>query len=54
MKYLDLKVISVMRGLAIDAINEAKGGHMGIAIGVAPITYSLYAKTLNINLKDPK
>lgn len=54
MKDLDLKVISVMRGLAIDAINEAKGGHMGMAIGVAPITYSLYAKTLNINLKDPK
>jgi hypothetical protein len=50
----DEELISVMRGLAIDSINKAKGGHLGMAIGVAPISYSIIAKNLNISKEDPK
>ncbi|WP_406615472.1 transketolase-like TK C-terminal-containing protein [Mycoplasmopsis hyopharyngis] len=54
MNNLDKKAIATMRGLAIDSINMAKGGHLGMAIGAAPITYSLYTKILNLNLEQPK
>ncbi|WP_373438551.1 transketolase-like TK C-terminal-containing protein [Metamycoplasma equirhinis] len=54
MKNLDEKVISAMRGIAIDAINNAKGGHMGMAIGAASISYSVIAKNLNISKENPK
>lgn len=50
----DEELISVMRGLAIDSINKAHGGHLGMAIGAAPISYSIVAKNLNISKEDPK
>lgn len=42
----DKKIIDNIRGLSIDIINEAKSGHPGIALGAAPIMYSLYANHL--------
>ena len=48
------KIISSMQAIAMDSINKAEGGHMGMAIGAAPITYSLIGKNLNISKTDPK
>lgn len=42
----DKKIIDNIRGLSIDIINEAKSGHPGIALGAAPIIYSVYANQL--------
>lgn len=38
--------VNSLRLLAMDEINTAKSGHPGIALGAAPILYSLYAKVL--------
>ena len=53
-KDINKQVIATMRGIAIDGINNAKGGHMGMAIGAAPISYSIVAKNLNFSSKNPK
>lgn len=47
------KIVDNLRTLSIDMINEANSGHPGIALGAAPILYTLYAKHLKINPKDP-
>lgn len=47
------KIIDNIRALSIDMINEANSGHPGIALGAAPILYTLYAKHLKINPSDP-
>lgn len=48
------KFISSMQAIAMDSINKAEGGHKGMAIGAAPITYSLIGNNLNISKDDPK
>lgn len=45
---MDNKIISVLRGLSIDMIDEAKSGHPGICLGAAPIIYTLFSRHLNI------
>lgn len=52
-KEINKQVIATMRAIAIDGINNAKGGHMGMAIGAAPISYSIVAKNLNFQVKIP-
>ena len=42
-----------LRVLSCDIINNAQGGHSGIALSAAPIMYSLYANALNVNPKNP-
>lgn len=54
MNKLDNKVVASMQALALDAINKAGQGHIGMAIGAAPITYTLFRNVLNINLNEPK
>ncbi|MBO5414435.1 MAG: transketolase [Bacilli bacterium] len=49
----DSKIINQLRSLGIDMIHEAKGGHPGIVLGAAPIMYTLYAKHLKFDPKDP-
>lgn len=46
------KIIDNLRALSIDMIHEANSGHPGIALGAAPILYTLYAKHLKSNPKD--
>lgn len=46
--------VNALRILSMDEINNAKSGHPGIALGAAPILYSLYAKILNVTPKDEK
>lgn len=50
----DEKVINSLKSLSIDMINNAGSGHPGIALGAAPIIYTLYSRHLNISLKDNK
>jgi len=51
---LEKKVIDNIRGLSIDMINEAKSGHPGIALGAAPIIYTLYANHLKYDINNPE
>ena len=45
--------LNSLRVLSVDMINQAGSGHPGIALGAAPIIYSLYANHLKINPVDP-
>lgn len=51
---MDNEIIANIKSLAIDMIDEAKSGHPGIVLGAAPILYTLYAKHLEISIKDSK
>lgn len=53
-KNMHEKLVASMQAIALDSINKAKGGHIGMAIGAAPITATLFTKFLNINMQDPK
>lgn len=44
------KMINNIRSLALDMINEAGSGHPGIALGAAPIIYTLFTNHLNFDL----
>lgn len=48
------KMINNIRSLALDMIHEAGSGHPGIALGAAPILYTLFLNHVNfdINKKD--
>ena len=53
-KVNDKLMINDIRSLALDMINEAGSGHPGIALGAAPIIYTLFSKHLvfDLNKKD--
>lgn len=51
---MDNKIISSLRGLSIDMINNANSGHPGVALGACPILYTLYSKHLNFDLENDK
>lgn len=46
--------LQTLRVLAVEAIDEAKSGHPGMALGAASIIYTLYTKHLISNSDDPK
>ena len=48
----DYKVISHLRCLSIDMIDNAKSGHPGICLGAATILYTLYSRHLSFNRDD--
>jgi len=45
--------IATIRSLCIDQIQKAKSGHPGMALGSAPILYTLFTKHLVVNPDDP-
>lgn len=51
---MDERIINSLKGLSIDMIDNVKSGHPGIALGAAPIIYTLYSKHLNISLDNDK
>ncbi len=48
------RIVDHIRSLSIDMINEASFGHPGIALGAAPILYTLYAHHLKFSVTHPK
>ena len=50
----DRKLINVIKALSLAEISKAKSGHPGIALGAAPILYTLYKNHLRVDAKDDK
>ncbi len=48
----DYRVVNYMRGLALDAINNANSGHPGICLDAACILYTLYSRHMSIDLNN--
>lgn len=54
MKKIDELSIATIRSLCIDTINKANSGHPGMALGSAPILYTLFTKHLVSNPHEPE
>ena len=54
MENIDRLAIQTLRTLSLEEINAANSGHPGIALGIAPIMYTLYTKVLKIYPFDEK
>ena len=52
-KELDKLAVSAIRSMCIDVVNKAKSGHPGMALGSAPILYTLFGKHLVADPKNP-
>jgi transketolase len=50
---LDQLCIDTIRTLCIDAIEAASSGHPGTALGIAPVTYTLWQRFLRFDPSDP-
>jgi transketolase len=50
---LDTLCINTIRTLAIDAVQQASSGHPGAPMGLAPVTYCLWEKSLRYDPADP-
>jgi transketolase len=50
---IDNLSINTIRTLSIDAIEKAQSGHPGMPMGAAPMAYTLFAKYMNHNPKNP-
>lgn len=48
-KFKQKQIINDIRMLSLDMINNAKSGHPGIALGCAPIMYTLFTEHLNFD-----
>lgn len=46
--------INTIRMLSAEAVEKAKSGHPGLPLGAAPMAYTLWAKNMKHNPKDPK
>jgi transketolase len=51
---IDNKSVDELRVLSAEMITNAKSGHPGIALGLAPTMYCLYANILAVDPKDPQ
>ena len=54
MKEIQQLSIATIRSLCIDMINKANSGHPGMALGSAPILYTLFTKHMVADPKDPE
>lgn len=50
---LDQDCVNTIRGLAMDAVQQANAGHPGMPMGMADVAYVLWTKFLKHNPKDP-
>jgi transketolase len=51
---LDELCIQTIRFLSIDGVQEAKSGHPGMPMGMAPAAYILWTKYMNFNPANPR
>jgi transketolase (EC 2.2.1.1) len=50
---IDQLCVNTVRMLAAEAVEKAKSGHPGMPLGAAPMAYTLWAKVMNHNGKNP-
>jgi len=50
---LDQLAINTIRTLAIDAVQQAKSGHPGTPMALAPLVYTLWNRVMRFDPKDP-
>ena len=50
---VDRLCVDTVRTLTIDAVEQAKSGHPGMPMGMAPAAYLLYARHMRHNPRDP-
>lgn len=50
---LDQLAINTIRTLSIDAVQQAKSGHPGTPMALAPLVYTLWNRTLRFDPQDP-
>jgi len=50
---LDQLAINTIRTLSIDAVQQAKSGHPGTPMALAPLVYTLWNRALRFDPKDP-
>eukprot|EP00435_Cladocopium_sp_Y103_P024158 s1164_g5.t3 len=53
-KKKDELVISCLRSLAMDAVQQANSGHPGTPMAMAPVAYALWARILNYDPDSPQ
>jgi transketolase len=52
-KKLDALCMNILRFLAVDAVEKAKGGPPGLPLGSASVAYVLWDRFLKFNSKEP-
>ncbi len=50
---MDAVCINTIRGLCMDAVEQANSGHPGTPMGVAPVAYALWQRFLRFDPSDP-
>src|SRR5437879_12351323 len=50
---LDQLAINTIRTLSIDAVQQAKSGHPGTPVALAPLVYTLWNRVMRFDPKDP-
>src|SRR4030081_4074028 len=50
---LDQLAINTIRTLSIDAVQQAKSGHPGTPMALAPLVYTLWNRVMRFDPKDP-
>lgn len=50
---IEQKTINTIRVLSAEAVEKAKSGHPGLPLGAAPMAYTLWARVMNHNPKNP-
>jgi transketolase len=50
---LDQLCINTIRTLSIDAVDQAKSGHPGIPMALAPLVYTLWSREMRFDPQDP-
>ncbi len=53
MNQIDQLSINTLRVLSAEAIQKANSGHPGLPLGAAPAAYALWAKSMQMNPKNP-
>jgi transketolase len=46
-------VINTIRTLSIDAVQQAKSGHLGTPMALAPLVYTIWNRALHFDAHDP-
>src|SRR6476660_8798482 len=50
---IDQLCINTIRTLSIDAVQQAKSGHPGTPMALAPLVYTIWNRVMNFDPQDP-